>query len=79
MMRQAWGEFMARWGIQSSQELRDIVTILQAVMRSQFQRLRPQWSQQPREEALEAIECMPTFRLSPSGIFVAHTSTPYHD
>ena len=37
MMSQSRAEFMAKWGIQSDQELRDIVTILQTVMRSQFQ------------------------------------------
>jgi len=30
-------EFMARWGIKSEQELRDIIIILQTVMKSQFQ------------------------------------------
>jgi hypothetical protein len=49
---------MAKWGIQSDQELGDIVTILQTVMRSQFQRLRPKWSQQFGEETLQAIESM---------------------
>jgi hypothetical protein len=38
-MTQDREQFMAKWGIQSDQELRDIVTILQAVMRSQFQGL----------------------------------------
>jgi hypothetical protein len=52
---------MAKWGIQSDQELGEIVTILQTVMRSQFQRLRPKWSQQFGEETLQAVECMPTY------------------
>ena len=49
---------MAKWGIQSDQELGDIVTILQTVMRSQFQRLRPKWSREFGEETLQAIESM---------------------
>jgi hypothetical protein len=59
-MSQGRAEFMARWGIRSDQELMDIITILQTVMRSQFQRLRPKWSQEFGEETLQAIESMVT-------------------
>jgi len=52
-------EFMAKWGIHSDQELRDIIIILEAVMRSQFQRLRPKWRREFGEETLQAIEDMP--------------------
>jgi hypothetical protein len=62
-MSQSRAEFMAKSGIQSDQELRDTVTILQTVMWSQFQRLRPKWSQQIGEETLQAIENMPTYSL----------------
>ena len=57
-MSQSRAEFMAKWGIQSDQELGDILTILQTVIRSQFQRLRPKWSQQFGEETLQAVESM---------------------
>jgi len=60
-MSQSREEFMARWGIQSDQELRDIVTMLQTVMQSQFRRLRLRWSQEYGEETLQAIESMPTY------------------
>ena len=68
---------MAKWGIQSDQELGDIVTILQTVMRSQFQRLRPKWSQQFGEDVLDAIEQMPTFWPSSPAMPIAQTSTPH--
>jgi hypothetical protein len=59
-------EFMAKWGIQSNRELGDIITILHAVMRSEFQRLRPKWSQQFGEKTLLAVESMPTYYPSTS-------------
>jgi hypothetical protein len=49
---------MAKWGIQSDQELRDMVTILQTVMRSHYQRLRPKWRREFGEDALQAVESM---------------------
>lgn len=49
---------MAKWGIKSEQELRDTVTILHRVMKLEFQRLRPKWSQQFGEDVLEAVESM---------------------
>ena len=70
---------MAKWGIQSDQELRDMVTILQTVMRSHYQRLRPKWSQQFGEETLQAIESMPTYYLSTSATPVARMLTGYQD
>jgi len=39
-------EFMAKWDIQSDEDLMDIVGVLHALMRSEFRRLRPKWSQQ---------------------------------
>jgi hypothetical protein len=36
-MSQSREGFMAKWGIRSDQELGDIITILHAVMRSEFQ------------------------------------------
>jgi hypothetical protein len=74
VMSQTRAEFMAKWGIQSDQELRDIITVLQAVMRSQFQRLRPKWRREFGEETLQAIESMLTYCPSafPSGLI-------YHD
>jgi hypothetical protein len=59
-------EFMAKWGIHSDQELRDITMILQIVARSQFQRLRPKWSQQFGEKTLKAVESMRTYYPSTS-------------
>jgi hypothetical protein len=59
-------KFMAKWGIQSNQELKDIITILRAVMQSEFQRLRPKWSQQFGERTLKAVESMPTYYPSAS-------------
>jgi hypothetical protein len=55
---------MAKWGIQSDQELGDIVTILQTVMRSQFQRLRPKWSREFGEETLQAVESMRDYQYT---------------
>jgi hypothetical protein len=57
---------MAKRGIQSDKELGDIITILHAVMRSEFQRLRPKWSQQFGEKTLKAIEGMATYYPSTS-------------
>jgi hypothetical protein len=57
-MSHSRAEFMAKWGIQSDQELRAIVTMLQTLMRLQFQQLRPKWSQQFGEETLQAVESM---------------------
>jgi hypothetical protein len=65
-MSQSSAEFMAKWGIQSEQELKDIVTMLQTVMRLQFQQLRPGWSRKFGEEVLQAVESMPTFWPSTS-------------
>jgi hypothetical protein len=62
---------MAKWGIQSDEELRDIVMMLQTVMRSQFQRLRPRWSQEYGENTLQAIESMPTYYPSTSATPIA--------
>ena len=63
-MIQSREQFMAKWGIQSDQEFRDMVTILQAVMRSQFQRLRPKWSQQFGEGTLQAVESMCAYQYT---------------
>jgi hypothetical protein len=57
-MSQTREEFMAKWGIKSEQELRDTIAILQSVMKLEFQRLRPKWSQQFGEDVLEAVESM---------------------
>jgi hypothetical protein len=73
-MSQSRAEFMAKWGIQSDQELGDIITMLQTVMRSQFQRLRPEWSQEFGEDALKAIENMSTYYLS-----AVPSRLTYHD
>jgi hypothetical protein len=70
-MSQSRDEFMTRWGIQSDQELRDIVTMLQTVMQSQFQRLRPRWSREYGEETLQAIESMPAYYPSTSATPIA--------
>jgi hypothetical protein len=70
---------MAKWGIQSDQELMDIVTILETVMRSQFQRLRPKWSQQFGEETLQAVESMPTYYPSASATPTARMLTGHQD
>jgi hypothetical protein len=59
-------EFMAKWGIKSKGELGDIVTILEIVARSEFQRLRPKWSQQFGEKTLLAVESTSTYYLSSS-------------
>jgi len=59
-------EFMVKWGIQSKRELGDIVKILEIVARSEFERLRPKWSQQFGEKTLRAVESMPTFYPSTS-------------
>jgi hypothetical protein len=69
-MSQSREEFMAKWGIQSDQELRDIVTMLQTVMQSQFERLRPRWSQEYGEDTLQAIESMPTYYPSTSATHI---------
>jgi len=66
---------MAKWGIKSEQELTDIITILQTVMRLQFQRLRPKWSQQFGEEVLEAVERMTPVWAGPSAAPTAHELT----
>jgi hypothetical protein len=55
-MSQAVRSFMTKWGIESEQELRDTIAILQTLMKLQFQRLRPKWSQMFGEEVLEAVE-----------------------
>ena len=55
-MSQALRSFMSKWGIESEQELRDIVTILQTLMN--LQRLRPKWSQMFGEDVLGAVERM---------------------
>jgi hypothetical protein len=73
-MSQSREEFMAKWGIQSEQELTDIVTMLQTVMQSQFQRLRPRWSQEYGEETLRAVESMPTYYPSTSATPIAQDS-----
>jgi hypothetical protein len=65
-MSQSRAEFMAKWGIQSDQELRDIITILRAVMRLQFQRLRPKWRREFGEEALQAVESMCDYQYASS-------------
>jgi hypothetical protein len=70
---------MARWGIHSDRELRDITTILQIVARSQFQRLRPKWSQQFGEKTLEAVEGMPTYYPSASAKPTARVLTGCQD
>ena len=70
---------MAKWGIQSDQELGDIVMILQTVMRSQFQRLRPKWSQQFGEETLQAVENMPRYYPSASKTLTARMLTGHQD
>jgi hypothetical protein len=57
-MSQAVRSFMTKWGIESEQELRDTITILQTLMKLQFQRLRPKWSQMFGEDVLEAVEGM---------------------
>jgi hypothetical protein len=70
-MSQSREQFMAKWGIQSDQELRDIVTMLQTVIQSQFQRLRPRWSQEYGEDTLQAIESTPTYYPSTSATHIA--------
>jgi hypothetical protein len=72
-------EFMARWGIQSDQELVEIVTMLHAVMRSQFEQLRPRWSQEYGEETLQAIESMPTYYHRTSATPIARMLAGYQD
>jgi hypothetical protein len=62
---------MAKWGIQSDQELRDIVAMLQSVMKSQFRGLRPRWRQEYGEDTLQAIESMPTYYPSASATPIA--------
>jgi hypothetical protein len=66
---------MARWGIQSDKELRDITTILQIVARSEFQRLRPKWSREYGDETLQAIESMPPYYPSTSARPIARMLT----
>jgi hypothetical protein len=73
----ASAEFMAKWGIQSDQELREIITALQAVMRPQFQRLRPKWRREFGEETLQAVENMPTCYPSASATPIARMLTGY--
>jgi hypothetical protein len=77
VMSQSRAEFMAKWGIHSDQELRDIITILQTVVQAQFQRLRPKWSQQFGEETLQAVESTPTYYLSTSATPIARMLTEY--
>jgi hypothetical protein len=57
-MSQAVRSFMTKWGIESEQELRDMITILQTLMKLQFRRLRPRRSQIFGEDVLEAVERM---------------------
>jgi hypothetical protein len=57
-MSQAVRSFMTKWGIESEQELRDTITILQTLMKEQFRRQRPKWSQIFGEDVLEAVERM---------------------
>jgi hypothetical protein len=57
-MSQTREEFMAKWGIKSEEELIDTITILQTLMKLQFQRLRPKWAEQFGEDVLEAVENM---------------------
>jgi len=78
-MSQSRAEFMAKWGIQSDQELWEIITTLQTVMRSQFQRLRPKWSQQFGEETLQAVENMPTYYPGASTTPIARMLTGHQD
>jgi len=75
VISQSRAEFMAKWGIHSDQELRDIIKVLQAVMRSQFQRLRPKWEREFGEEALQAVESMPTYYPSSSATPIARMLT----
>ncbi|MGD0550828.1 MAG: hypothetical protein ABSA81_09860 [Candidatus Bathyarchaeia archaeon] len=70
---------MAKWGIHSDQELRDIITILQALTRSQFQRLRPKWRREFGEETLQAIEGMPAYYPSASTTPIASMLTECQD
>ena len=76
---QSRAEFKAKWGIQSDQELRDIITVLQAVTRSQFQRLRPKWRREFGEETLQAIEGMPAYYPSSSTTPIARMLTGHQD
>ena len=76
---QSRAEFKAKWGIQSDQELRDIITVLQAVTRSQFQRLRPKWRREFGEETLQAIENMSTYYPSSSTTPIARMLTGHQD
>jgi hypothetical protein len=78
-MSESREEFMAKWGIQSDKELRDITTILEIVARSQFQRLRPKWSQQFGEKTLKAIESMPTYYPRTSATPAARMPTGCRD
>jgi hypothetical protein len=57
-MSRAVRSFMTKWGIESEEELRDMITILQALMKLQFRRLRPKWSRMFGEDVLEAVERM---------------------
>jgi len=66
VMSESPEEFMVKWGIQSNRELGDIVKILEIVARSEFERLRPKWSQQFGEKTLKAVESMPTYYPSTS-------------
>jgi hypothetical protein len=79
MMSEIPEEFMAKWGIHSDKELRDITTILQIVARSQFQRLRPKWSREYGGDTLQAIESMPTYYPSTSATPTARMLTEYQD
>jgi len=78
-MSQTREEFKAKWGIKSDQELQDIITILQTVMRLQFQRLRPKWSQQFGEEVLQAVESMNPVWAGPSAAPASQELTAYQD
>jgi hypothetical protein len=78
-MSESRAEFMAKWGIHSDQELKDIITILQTVIRLQFQRLRPKWRREFGEEALQAIENMSTYYPSSSTTPIARMLTGYQD
>jgi hypothetical protein len=58
-MSQGREDFMAKWGITSEQEMKDIAAILQKIMRMQLKTMRPKWSREFGEDVLKAIERMP--------------------
>jgi hypothetical protein len=78
-MSQAREEFMKKWGIESEQELKDIIKILRTIMKLQFQRMRPKWSQQFGEEVLEAVEGMTPVWAGPSAAPTARELTAYQN